>query len=274
MMRKKGFELRKSGIPDRSIRQNKVDETHEIYLVHICNVGALREIIRTRKIITNGCRVFKRELNYFFLLKAAYKPKSSEEKSDLLDFFPAAIVLNASKLPEPHHVYPFDSGGAHSGAFNEAYNPYLALDDFELEPNFSSALGHVDWAFSSRKNYYHGVLIPGLHENIPVWMAAPATFLKIAKLAQAGHNRPDSRASAVEVAFSEHVPLVPHVHHLIFPKQFLEDKHAINGDVDGFLSTSECSYCSYDWQPNRMPSDFHREIQAELERFLDCVGAL
>lgn len=264
----KGFKIRNTGTKDTSIRKESHGNPDKLVLVHISSAGFLREILRSGQLNPRRCAVFQHGLVYFFVLRPAYKLKGSDEKHDLLDFFPVALLFDIERLSPPYHVYPLDTGGAASGAFHDASNPSLFLDDLELDSTFEAAAGHIDWAFASRLDYFEGRLKPDLHSEFASWESGPATFLKIARLAQVGHNRPDSRASAVEIAFDFPIPLVPHARHVVIPKQFLEDVRGKNFEMIDRLNEMKIRYSTYDWHANSAPSDFHFQIKNKVKSYL------
>lgn len=236
-------------------------------------VGAAREIIRAGQFETRKCPVFSRNLVYFFALRPAYKLKGSDQKQSVVDFFPFVFVVSPENLGAPYHVYPFDTGGAHSGAFDEGASPWFYLDDYELEVNLQAASDHIAWAFGDRANYYDGTLIAGFVNEFPDWDVGPITFGKIAALASVGSNRPDKRASAIEIAFDHHVNL-KEVKLAILPRQFLEDPDGNNTEIIDKLTATGVPWDTYEWTPNRAPADFQNEINKMVRAHLISQGQL
>ena len=106
--------------------------------------------------------------------------------------------------------------------------PHVYLEDYEVEPNLSAAQRHIAWAFSGNRQYFEGDLIPGLAQGLRAWQSVGLGWLTIAGLAATGSNRPDKRASAIEVAYSKHLPLKGHACPAIFPQQLVEDDRGKN----------------------------------------------
>ena len=183
------------------------------------------------------------------------------------------MLVDTEHMGSPFHVYPFDTGGALDGAFDDEESEYVYLGDYELESTLQAANDHICWAFDSRADYFDGNLKQGFAETFPEWDVVPRTFARIAALAAVGSNRPDGRASAVELAFSGHIPL-ERVRLMILPKQFLEDPRGDNNDVIARLTKAGVEWAVYEWQPNRTPGDFHSEINAMVRGYLGEWGAL
>ena len=217
--------------------------------------------------------MFRRDLVYFFALRPAYKLKGSEQKRSIIDFFPLVFLVSAEHLAPPFHVYPFDTGGAFESAFDVGASPHYFLEDYELEETLQAVCDHIFWAFGTPRDYYDGNLKPDFTQGIAEWDVGAQTFAKIARLASVGSNRPDRRASAIELAFDEHVRL-DQVKFMILPKQFLEDPNGSNSEMIERLEAAGVPWETYDWRPNRTPADFHSEINRMVREHLEECGQL
>jgi hypothetical protein len=186
-------------------------------LVHVTSVGAGREIVSLGQIDATYCDVFKRDLVYMFLARPAYRLRNGAAKSDQINRFPCAFVIRPDKLEAPFHIYPFDTGAGISGCYGDTVDPHVYLEDYELDPTLPAAQRHIAWAFGGNRQYFEGDLIPGLVQRLHAWQSVGRGWLAIAGLAATGSNRPDKRASAIEVAYSKHLPLKRHVRLVIFP---------------------------------------------------------
>lgn len=259
---------RTSGTPNQTLRGRASAPLGELCFVHVTSVGWAREIIRAGQIETRDCRVFKRNLVYFFALRPAYKLKGSRDKRDILDFFPVVFLTKAADLGAPFHVYPFDTGGALEGEFDAGASPTVFLEDYALEETRQAISDHIAWAFGTPRGYYDGALVEGFAADLPDWDSGAITFAKIANLASEGHNQPDKRASAIEVAFERNVPL-SQIEYAILPYQFLEDlKGRKNTEMITRLKDAGVEWATYAWRPNRAPEDFHAEIAQMVKEYL------
>ena len=176
-------------------------------------------------------------------------------------------------MPSPFHVYPFDTGAALDGAFDDGASKSVFLEDYELETGFQAVNDHIFWAFETRANYFDGKLKPKFAEQFPPWEVGPLTFEKIAGLASVGKNRPDRRASAIELAFDTNVQL-EQIGLIILPKQFMEDPIGDNDEMIEKLKEAKVEWETYEWQPNRAPADYHSEINRIARDYLDGQGIL
>lgn len=266
---------RTSGFAKRDIRDKKLFGTipDDLPLVHVTAVGAAREIIDSGQIEMRHCRVFKRDLVYFFLLRPAYRVGESDAQSDQINRFPFVFVVDAKNMSVPSHVYPFDTGAASAGIYGDWPDPFVPLDDYELEPNLGSAAGLIGWAFGSVEAYFNAEVRQGLKESLKSWESAAQSYLTIAALGTTGaSNRPDKRASAIEVAYDKHVPLKGNATLAILPKQLLESQGAQNSDLVSKLTAIGMVWEAYDWQPNTRPDDFFVQITEIAAAYFKTKG--
>ncbi len=269
------LKFRKSGVSTHTLRGRAPSgDVSNTRLIHVTTVGAARAILAAGQIETRFCKVFKKNLLYTFAFRPAYKVSESREKRSILDYFPFVFVIDGNSLPAPYHVYPFDTGGAFQGAFDEAASEWVYIDDYELTPDLSGVGSHIDWAFGSRRAYFEGEVRDTLIESVPNWDTGPITFAQIARLAQEGSNKPDKRASAIEVAFNHHVSLKAHVMFAVIPRQFLEDERGDNTTVIAALKANGIQWQTFEWQPNSAPEEFHREIEMLVRERFEAEGVL
>ena len=264
---------RETGEKDPKLRNRASGPNRKYYLAHVTPVGAAREIIRAKQIETRACIRFKRKLVYFFAMRPAYKPKRSDRKELTIDHFPSVMMVDPEHMGLPFHVYPFDTGGALDGAFEEEESEHIYLDDYELDSRLQAVNDHIYWAFDTHADYFDGRLKKGFAEKFPDWDVHARTFARIAALASVGSNKPDGRASAIELAFANHVRL-EQIKLIILPKQFLEDPRGNNTEVTDALRSANVEWAVYEWQPNRAPGDFHSEINAMVRGYLNDWGVL
>jgi hypothetical protein len=264
---------RNSGLAKCSLRGRVTAPARDFYLVHVTAVGFAREIIRAGQIETRFCKVMSKKLVYFFAMRPAYKLRNAHNKSDILDFFPFVFLVSAKNLGAPYHIYPFDTGGALEGAFDDGASPGVFLEDYALEETLQAVNDHIEWAFGTPADYYDGKLKADFAKEIPDWDTGPKTFAKMSKLASEGSNRPDRRASAIELAYDKHISL-SEVKFAILPYQFLEDPRGPNTDMIDRLSAAGVAWEPYQWRANRTPADFHNEVSVLVRDHLAACGQL
>ena len=251
-----------------------LETSQHLPLVHVTAVGAARAIIDAGQIEKKLCPVFDTELSYFFVLRPGYRLRDGAVKSDQINRFPSVFVLSPEQLGTPYHVYPFDTGGAANGWFEDRADEWVNLEDYELEPTLEAAQRHVAWAFPDLAAYLEGELRPDLGSGLSHWQDVARSYVSIAGLAGSQTNQPDRRASAVEVAYRDHVPLKGHVKLAVLPKQYLENGDLKNAAVLAKLQAAGVEIATYDWQPNSTPADFQDEIFRIVRRFYEREGVL
>jgi hypothetical protein len=218
--------------------------------------------------------VFKRDLLYFFVLRPAYRFKHGSEKSHQLTRFPVALVVKPEAANPPFHIYPFDTGGAASGAFAVQADPQVPLEDYELTPSHDAAAGHIAWAFGSVQNYYDGHLRQNILDDVPEYESVTRGFIDIARMGRSGSNRHDTRASAVELALDHDVDLQGNVLLAVLPKQYVEAPAGPNLEFLEKLRSLAIDFDLYDWQPNTSPDEFEEKISELVNMRLSREGWL
>jgi hypothetical protein len=258
----KGMTRRKGIPPDRQLRKRAARGTlpEKLPLVHVTAVWRANEIVRSGKLETRDCSVFPQKLLYFFVLRPAFRSKDGEAKSHQINRFPVVLIVNPDAVPVPYHVYPFDTGGAVSGAFSELADPYIPLEDYELESSHAAAAGHIGWAFGDLENYYDGELRKNLLNGIPDFETITRGFGDIAQIGRSGSNMQDKRSSAVEIAVNHDIDIKGNVLLAILPKQYLETPLGPNDDFIKLLAAKGIDTQVYNWQPNTKPDEFQDEI--------------
>lgn len=254
---------RRTGRPgDRQLRDKAVrgEIPEKLPLAHVTAVWWANEIIRDGKLETRRCSVFNKELLYFFVLRPAYRDSHSDQKSHQLSRFPVVFIVKADAVVPPYHVYPFDTGGALAGAFASQADPYIPIEDYELEPTLAAAAGHIGWAFETANSYYEGDLKSQILEGVPAFETVVHGFVDIARMGRVGSNQHDKRASAIEIAVAHDVDLKDNVLLAIVPKQYLEAHSGTNIEVMQRLSELNIEITTYNWQPNSSPQDFQDQI--------------
>ena len=88
-----GIKRRKAGVPSRELRTiaGRIPNPPALDLVHVTAVGAAVEIVKTGQIEKRACKIFQRELAYFFLGRPAYRLADSNRKSDQINRFHSSL---------------------------------------------------------------------------------------------------------------------------------------------------------------------------------------
>ena len=238
------------------------------FLVHVTSVGAARAIVADGKIETTYCRHFKKPLVYFFVDRVGYRPPGSDTKSDQINRFPFVFIIQLNRNDSFFHAYPFDTGAALDGMFDEKADPFVFIEDYELNPTAEGVFAHIAWAFDSNLDYFKGHLNSEKKHTLNPWQSVERSYFDIAQLASPTHNRPDNRASAIEVALDMSLTVHKTGTYVIFPKQLIENGPNSNVPLTQLLLDRGISWQTYNWLPNSRPVDFFQEISHVMETFI------
>lgn len=246
----------------------KVRDDGAFYLVHVTYVGAGRQIIDADQIEVRYCKHFGKSLVYFFLERPGYRPGESDEKSDQINRFPFVFITPMPAEQSPFHVYPFDTGAALNKLFDDKADPFVYLEDYELGRERSQIAAHINWAFGSSEAYFRGDVLADTIAAINPWDDVEKSFFDIAQIATSTHNRPDKRASAVEIAFAANIPITHRGVKVILPKQLLEWGKNSNTHLLEKMRDKGIAWHPYNWSAFSRPDDFFEEITAIVEQMI------
>lgn len=181
--------------------------------------------------------------------------------------------MRPEAVKDPRHVYPFDTGGAAKGAFAKQADPNVPLEDYALEPSHAAVARFMSWAFDDVESYFEGRLRENLQTEVHSYEMVASGYLDIARMGVEGSNEHDKRASTIEVAASHNVDLMGNIQLMIFPKQFLEDYEAFHDNLKK-LEALGADLETYDWQPNRTPNEFQKDIMRITQEWYRKKGIL
>ncbi|WP_179039749.1 hypothetical protein [Rhizobium leguminosarum] len=245
-------------------------------LVHVTEMGFGKEILVSGQLKATRCKVFDRDLLYFFLGRPAYRLRDESEASQFISRYPCVFVVDPKRIT-PSQVYPFDTGAAAAG-FYEGADPHLGIQDYLLEGSYDGARKQLGFAFDGIDDYFEGRVKPDLTDDVPEFEQATLSYVAIANQANRGKNDPntyDDRASAIEIATHRHLDLKGAVQLLIMPQQFVEGKNGSKNVVLlNRIKDLGIDVSFYVWDPARTPADFRAEINAKVLNFAKGSSAL
>lgn len=260
-------EIRAVGVPGQ--------DCSDLSLIHITSVGETDEIFSSKKLEPQKkCEVFEKPLTYFFLLRAAYHRKSDNEKTDQVTRFPAVLVFNAESVGQPYHAYPFDTGGAFHGAFENIPDPTVFLEDYELEPSLDGAIRWLTWAFGDRESYFDGNLNLNRRNEVPVFNKSIHSALKIAAFASTQYGKADGRSSSIELAYDQPIALKKCCDCVILPDAYIQNANQSNTSYLSMLNDLGISFRSYPWVANERPLFYRDKIVRIVREYLYEKGSL
>jgi len=246
--------------------------SRELPLVHVTASWPAQEILKKKKLLPSKCPIFQVELLYFFVLRPAYKDKLGREPSHQVSRFPFVFAVRPEGVDPPRHVYPFDTGAAATGAFASQADKYVQLEDYALENSHRAIRSFIKWAFGSIESYFDAELRLDVREDVAASESVVISYLDIARMGFEGSNRHDTRASTIEVA-SDHAVSLDFACLLIYPKQFLEANKTLV-KIFKEMKGKGVSLRGYDWQPNRSPDEFQKDIMSISKAWFKSNGYL
>lgn len=241
------------------------DQPGALPLAHVTSAWKASEIVKGGQLETRNCDVFNDDLLYFFVLRPAYRAKDGDQPSHQLSRFPVAFVVRPSAVPHPRHVYPFDTGAAAKGAFANKADNEVYLEDYALAPDHKGATGHIGWAFGTVDAYFRGELRTNIEDGVSFTDSVTRGYIDVARMGRENSNEHDKRASAIELASSHDVALKGNLLLAILPKPYLEDGTTL---VDE-LNAMDVAIEYYDWQPNRAPDEFQKDLMELIFAWFD-----
>lgn len=230
-------------------------------LAHVTAALTAIEIVKSGSFEVRDCDVFNAKLAYFFVLRPAYRGKGGDQPSHQLSRFPVAFILRPEAVPNPRHLYPFDTGAAARGAFANQADSLVPLEDYALSPNHAAASGHIGWAFRTLDAYFRGALRNDIEDGVPFTESVTRGYIDVARMGRENSNEHDKRASAIELAADHDVALNGNLLLAILPKPYIED----GTDLVANLKAMGADVEGYDWQPNRAPDEFQKDLM-EISR--------
>lgn len=230
-------------------------------LAHVTAAWKAIEIVKSGQFETRHCDVFDQELVYWFVLRPAYRGKNGDRPSHQLSHFPVAFVMRPEAVRHPRHVYPFDTGAGATGALANKADSHVYLEDYALEASHAGAMGQIGWAFGTVDAYFRGELRADIEDGIPFTESVTRGYIDVARMGREASNEHDKRASAIEMAATHDVQITDNLLLAILPKQYVED----GTDLVARLKKLRVTVDTYDWQPNRAPDEFQKDLMERTE---------
>jgi hypothetical protein len=223
-------------------------------LTHVTTGYFLRDILDAKKIVAIAdCPVLKKPLVYAFYGRPAYRNKADDMPSDLPFLFPAVLILDPEKVPQPKHVFGFDTGAFVGGKMDDYLDPYMPLFDFHLEPNVQSAARLAQAFFGTPRDFLKNN--PAIDVQVPAGNYEAVSFGKMVSARGRGANRLDDRVCTPELIFDE-IPIEDCVKAAILP-----DALAADPEIGGRIEALGVKVKDYEWTGASRPSEYHRTVR-------------
>ena len=260
-----------SGRPDRQDFARLVaalpESDFKLGLTHVTTGYFLRDILDARKIAPiESCPVLRKPLVYAFYGRPAYRNKADDTPSDLPYLFPALLLLDPDKVPQPKHVFGFDTGAFVAGLMDDYLDPYMPLFDFHLEPDVKSAARLAQAFFGTPRDFLANK--PAGTFKAPAGEYEAFSYSKMVTSSGRGANKLDDRICTPELVFEE-IPIEDCVAAAILP-----DALAADPAIGGRIEAMGVKVLDYEWTSASRPSEYHRQIRKMAYGTFETLGWL
>ena len=227
-------------------------------LFHVCDAVGFRHIIQDVQLKTFTCKVFEKDLLYFFYGRPSYRIKANGLPTTSPAYLPVCFILDFTKTGLPFHVYPFDSGAEHANLFDDFLYEKWSNADFALTPGWDAPGRVVSCYYETNRNYF--LEKPVWREIMPIDLESQS-YKNLVE--NRGDTRYDNRRSSIEVAYESHVPLTPeNFLAIVLPLNLMDDKR-----VTDFIAAYKAQPLTY-ITSHENPGGYHSAIRTAVFKFL------
>jgi hypothetical protein len=217
-----------------------------------------KHIIQDIQLKTFTCKVFEKDLLYFFYGRPSYRIKANGLPTSSPAYLPVCFILDFGKTGLPYHVYPFDSGAENANLFGDFLHERWSNADFALTPGLEAPGRVVSCYYDTNKNYF---LEKPIGRTIMPMDLEAQSYKNLVE--NQGDTKYDNRRSSVEVAYDTHIQLsAENLLAVALPINLMDDKR-----VTDFIA-------AYNAQPlvyvtsHENPGGYHSAIRTVVFKFL------
>lgn len=243
-------------------------------LIHISQGKYLWDILGSKILMANECRIFNEKLLYFFYGRPAYIKRYDNNTRSNSNFHPVAFVINFGKMAHTlKRAFPFDSGAFYND-FDEVasshFHPSTTLEDLELIPSMMELIPSmkcicnvVEYFFGSNSAYFLG----SAKSDIEVDVFYVSTYSYYNLIADRSAKRADSRMYTIEIQFNQDIRLIKEiVEHIIVPSDIFESRHFMRLIAEAGLSQTSIDHY---YPPSAIhPESANAQIFEKMHEFL------
>lgn len=243
-----------------------------LQLTHTTSGYWLRDIATAGKLLPRRCKVFDKPLLYTFYGRAAYRQARDEVPANIVTLFPVVFIIDPNKLPQPHQIYPFDSGAFADGAFANHHDEFVLLEDFELTAEIETAPRIVAAIFKDNTSYLENQIRTDLNVTDNDNFEA-LNYLRIllapGQKSNVSDKLVDDRSSAIEIAYNVPIPLKGSVVAAIVPEDLADGKRT------GLkLKSLGIEVFPYKWTRGTAPKETYGTIRELVRGIYSKLGYL
>ncbi|WP_223565113.1 GcrA family cell cycle regulator [Agrobacterium tumefaciens] len=122
-------------------------------LFHTTESVVVRDIAGAMEISTTHCDVYDEELVYFFYGRPGYRPSTSKLMTNHIEYYPVVLVITPDAVKSIRRMLPFDSGGYHTGRFEDFHHPKMKKEAFHIPPPIGNLESVISFFFGSSDQY-------------------------------------------------------------------------------------------------------------------------
>lgn len=198
--------------------KNKCDA---LPLFHSCEGFSGMEILKDGMLKVQKCKVFNKDLLYFFYGKPSYPvaEKFSEKRTDPF-YCPVCFVVNPERV-SIYNAYPFDTGAFDAKKYSDFFPRGVKLENYKLNNNLEAIQSYISVMFDNNENYIDGKCIRSEYDLAEI-------NILINMLNANGSFDIDERANTVEVILDNSVTIKDVVECVILPNNIMRDRNVKN----------------------------------------------
>ncbi len=217
-------------------------------LCHSCEGYLGIEILKEGVLRVQNCKVFGKQLLYFFYGKPSYPvaEKSPENRTDVY-YCPFCFIVNPEKV-SIYEVYPFDTGAFDANKYADFFPRGVELENYKLENSIESIQEYIAVMFGNNDNYIDGKCIQIEYDLAEI-------DVLIHMLNANGAFDIDERSNTVEVISNNSVNIKDMVECIILPNAIMRDRR-----VKEFFDKNKIKFKTYHYRPLTKPDRYYEAV--------------
>ena len=222
---------------------------------HSCSGLTGQRIFKSGLLDAKMCKVFNKELLYFFYGKPAYHvPTNGLPNKTMVYQCPVCFVVNMNKI-KPYNMYPFDTGAFMGGLYNcfsIQANEKELQQEYCLGDEKDTLSAYVKSFFADNDHYLVGEcakrvwdrkVVSGVNADTKrIDEIEPSIINLLHMLNCDGEFNIDERSRTVEIICDKGIAITNSVEHIILPGSLMDDKN-VKGFFDKNKAVSYDTYC-------------------------------
>ena len=235
-------------------------------LVHVCDSFTFRKIMVSGVIAPAHCKVFKKDLSYFFYGRPSYRVSSQEQTTNAKSMFPICFILDPSCVSVISDAYPFDTGAFCAGIFSDYVHPKSDISDYRFVNQMEFIQKFVGYFYSNNTSYYDGV--PSITQQ-----SLPAMAFELHSLHQLitseSAEKFDDRCHTIEILTEQKVD----INSGVIKAMVLPSSIASDPEVSSFMYDKNIEPIAYH-TTRCAPSDLSTTIINEVRKYYEAEGVV